>query len=457
MKIARPTLSLVGIMFSIVVVGYVGYRVFALLGPNGVVGALRNEPGINLDIGCGYNPANADQPEYTSPYSSASYQEMIWEQQPLGHNLIPNSDMSQTDKESGEPIGYFRTVENEQTEYSVEAFDGQRFLRVRTTAEVKENEPAAGWIRRFTRIEPNKTYLYGLDYRASEPLEFSVEYFLKDNKVRREHIMTLPKKTTWQRFGAHIQTTPDTIALRFVAASRKPNIVDVRSFDLHQIADAALDTGMISITFDDGWQSAFDHALPLLKMYDFQATHFIMSDVAEAGIAEYMDIGALRKLYDTKQEIGSHSLAHCDLTAFHPTVVRHDLEKSKQSLESNKLGRVMSLAYPYGRFNPAVQEQSAQLFAYARSSEPGYNDRYFDSQSVRAMAVLSTTTEAEFKSWIAHAKEHRQWLVLVYQRVNEHGEYSVPKETLQKHFEIIKQSKLPVQTFTDAANTIRPE
>ena len=168
-----------------------------------------------------------------------------------------------------------------------------------------------------------------------------------------------------------------------------------------------------------------------------------------------MDLETVKKLEATGHEIGSHTLRHCDLTGLSESEVKRNAKESKAQLEKADLGPIVSLAYPYGRYDETIERVIGQHYPLMRSSDTGYNDRYYDSRNIRSMVVQASTTDKEFESWLTYAQEHKLWLVIVYHRVDEHGDYNVASTRLTKQLDMIKNSKLKVMPLGKAAESIR--
>lgn len=118
----------------------------------------------------------------------------------------------------------------------------------------------------------------------------------------------------------------------------------------------------VVLTFDDGYETFYEAALPILRRYDFSATVFVVSGEVggvsgwnPAGEARLMGWSRLRDLGQMSIEIGSHTVTHPRLTDLGPLAVRRELENSRAGLE-DKLGvPVRSFAYPFGAFNSAIE------------------------------------------------------------------------------------------------------
>ncbi len=125
---------------------------------------------------------------------------------------------------------------------------------------------------------------------------------------------------------------------------------------------ARLPRRAVIITFDDGYRSNCDIALPILKRHGFTATVFLVAgrvgktsgwdsdDVPEP----LLDVGAIRAMQAEGIEFQSHTTTHPRLTQLSPGLAREELSSSRVLL-TQLLGRPVSVvAYPYGDYNEAV-------------------------------------------------------------------------------------------------------
>lgn len=144
----------------------------------------------------------------------------------------------------------------------------------------------------------------------------------------------------------------------------------------HREASGGFPSGAIVLTFDDGYLSVLEHALPALSVYGFTATIFLASGFAglpaSAARARNPDFDRdllgwnhAAELVGAGWEIGSHSVSHPDLTRLNQAACEQELRDSKTELEQRLQHPVRSLAYPYGRLNNRVRDAAARHYAYA--------------------------------------------------------------------------------------------
>ena len=445
-----------GFACSLVAVSYVGYRIYLVAGPNGLEGIIGSEGVSAVSIGCKHDDSLIETPSQEKfPIITSTYQNMISTTTHLSKNLVLNSDLEKTENDA--PVNFYHVTEGAGIDYAYLRDNGTQmpFLRAVNGKDVKANTIGGGWIMNTVAIDKDSTYAYSFEYRSTVPVLVTLEMTMPDGAIEYSNVTELKKSKDWRTFTAHIHNLKGAKAMRVVAVGRKAGWVDTRSYDIHRIPSETLKQGIVSITFDDGWQSIQDKAIPILDAYKYPTTQFIISDAATKKVDEYMTIDTIKSLQKAGHEIGSHTTKHCDLTKLSAKDTEKQLRDSKAELEKSGLGSVKSVAYPYGQYDERVEEVTGKYYPLMRSSDAGYNDRYFDSNNIRSMVITDKTTDAEFQSWITYAEEHKLWLVVVYHRVDERGEYNVTSKNLTSQLDIIKSSKLKVMTLDDAAESIR--
>lgn len=457
-KIRNPfkNVSVFAILCAIVALGYIGYRTVALVGPNGL-GVVFAKPAEAVEIGCSQDvdlelPANPDKLPLVSP----AYQDYLQRQKATGPMLTPNYSLEKRDS-MGQPDGYYKSTEADYLDYNFkrQADTGVPYLSVETKRQLTtEKDKSGSWLTAVLPIQNDATYIYGFAHRSTSPAIVTLEYTMPDGSLQYEAVTKLDPSTDWKSFTSLVTNNRGATGIRFLLASRDTGTVDTRNYDMHRIANAELDQGRISVTFDDGWQSVADHALPLLDQFDIPTTQYVISEASNKNVDQYMSIDTLKSLQKDGHEIGSHTLTHCDQTKLSPTKILNNARDSKTSLEKDGLSPIESYAYPYGRYDEITQPLVSEVYPFMRSSDVGYNDRYFDTRNIRSMVVLDSTSDAEFQSWIKYAKEHKVWLVIAYHRVDESGTYSVTSSQLKRQLQMITDSKLPVAPLVATAKTI---
>ena len=137
----------------------------------------------------------------------------------------------------------------------------------------------------------------------------------------------------------------------------------------------------VALTFDDGFASVVDHALPLLTERGFPATVFCVAGhlgrdndwptqsphVPRLALA---DAATLASVAGDRVEIGSHGIQHAPLGSVSDEVIRREIVDSRAALEDAVGTAVHWFAHPYGVApGPRAREWLEANYAGACSSE----------------------------------------------------------------------------------------
>ncbi len=128
---------------------------------------------------------------------------------------------------------------------------------------------------------------------------------------------------------------------------------------------------LVCLTVDDGFQSFYDHAFPLLQQYGFTATVFINTSSIDG--ADYMDWEVLREIQAAGFELGNHSHSHDyflnDSSEMRLEHFASDLLQA-QSLMDSLLGKRPAVyAYPYGEYDDSLKSVVAQSGIQAAAAQ----------------------------------------------------------------------------------------
>lgn len=158
----------------------------------------------------------------------------------------------------------------------------------------------------------------------------------------------------------------------------------------------------IVITFDDGYQNFFDHALPRLKKFGFVSTVFLVAnqlggvnawDRAQGDVTEpLMGIEHIKRAAAAGTQFGSHTLDHVNLQRAMPDEARRQISESKAVLEQTLELPIETFCYPYGGMNAQTPEFVREAgYRLACSTLKGTNTAHTDRYALRRINVRSDT------------------------------------------------------------------
>ena len=161
--------------------------------------------------------------------------------------------------------------------------------------------------------------------------------------------------------------SPDAFAEQMDLLARSRRVVGL---DEALFGEGPRGKPVVAITFDDGYRSILDHALPVLERHGFPATVFVPTAyVGEANrwdepgqcALDIMDADELLVAESRGRSIESHGHAHLDLTAADEATAASDIATSLASLRA-LLGRdAQFLAFPFSHGSPGAQQAATSL------------------------------------------------------------------------------------------------
>jgi len=169
----------------------------------------------------------------------------------------------------------------------------------------------------------------------------------------------------------------------------------------------SLSAGAFVLTFDDGFRSVLEHALPVLERLRWPFTVFLVSNLvgkedvwthaANPDGATYPLLGADEILDMQRRGVAfhSHTCSHASLPSLDDERLEQELVESRAALERLLGRKVDYLAYPFGHADERVVAAARRAgYRAAFSTQPGFNRRDVDRFRIRRIDVYGTDTPA---------------------------------------------------------------
>jgi peptidoglycan/xylan/chitin deacetylase (PgdA/CDA1 family) len=117
------------------------------------------------------------------------------------------------------------------------------------------------------------------------------------------------------------------------------------------------------ITIDDSFRSFYENGFSVLKEFDFPATLFVSTSTV--GGEDYLTWKELGELRDSGIEIGNHSHSHAYFLDLNKEVYldsfRNDVLEAQRLFKKHLSLEPTLFAYPYGEYDPSMQEEVKQM------------------------------------------------------------------------------------------------
>jgi len=145
----------------------------------------------------------------------------------------------------------------------------------------------------------------------------------------------------------------------------------------------------IVITFDDGYESVYQHARSLLDCYGFTATVFLITDrcgltnqwhgqPSSVPVEALLSWEQIQELAAEGYEFGAHTRSHLSLSTVLPEIAAAEMSISQQQIQAQIAQDVRVFAYPYGSTNPAITSLAQQYFDGVVGTDLGFVDSESD-------------------------------------------------------------------------------
>lgn len=201
---------------------------------------------------------------------------------------------------------------------------------------------------------------------------------------------------------------------------------------------------IVTVTFDDGWESVYSAGLPIMQKYGIRSTQYILSGVFDN--TTYMSIDQIKSMQANGHEVGSHTIDHLDLTQLDEAILTKQLKESKDVLTKN-FGPIKDFTSPYGAYNAHTLDSISKYYRTQKNAEgdPAAHEleainigSTFNPLNVVSFSVRETTTLDELVKLINAAKKHNGWLVLTYHQIDRSGvEFSVNPEEFESQMALL--------------------
>lgn len=216
------------------------------------------------------------------------------------------------------------------------------------------------------------------------------------------------------------------------------------------------ESSFLSLTFDDGYLTHYTLAYPELKERNLSATFYILANYE--GLFESKELMSLKQakeIQDNGLEIGSHTLNHPDILTLNSQELNQQLAESRQILENAGIN-ISSFAYPFGRFNDSIAEETGKYYSSARTTIKGYNN--LENLDFYKLKSLVVTGEMSPKKICNRIKGNKYWLILTFHNINSGNspsnvKWDISLEKFKAILECIKNEKINVKTVGEVISS----
>ncbi|GIQ70791.1 hypothetical protein DUZ99_01870 [Xylanibacillus composti] len=183
--------------------------------------------------------------------------------------------------------------------------------------------------------------------------------------------------------------------------------------------------GKVMIQFDDGWESVYTKAYPMMKEKGLVGNIGIVSNLV--GNPNYAKLDQLKEMYADGWDIFNHTANHPRLTSLTEELAEVELSSAKAFLMRNRFTRAADyMAYPYGDFNDSIVDIAGKYSRFARTITPDFEvDSPINPYRMKAIELVNDIDPAVYQEAIRSAADHGTTVIFFLHRIEEAGDDSI--------------------------------
>lgn len=181
-------------------------------------------------------------------------------------------------------------------------------------------------------------------------------------------------------------------------------------------------TGVVTFTFDDGWDSQYSEARKKLDQYAYPAVAYLIADMI--GQSGRLTLAQARALQDANGwQVSGHAATDTvhglTFTGVDSATAKADYIAMREWLLANGFAGGDHLAWPLGAYDPTVLREARRYWASARSIHDRTHETVppADPLRLRCRTVTNADSTATIQGLIDKAYADRGWLILCFHKI----------------------------------------
>jgi len=112
----------------------------------------------------------------------------------------------------------------------------------------------------------------------------------------------------------------------------------------------------VVLTFDDGYESIYKNAFPIIKKYKYPISVFLPTEAIEKRYPDYMNIAQIKDMMKYNVDFESHSYSHPHMIFKSRSFIKNEIRNGIKFFTKNFHYKPYAFAIPYGEYNKTVIE-----------------------------------------------------------------------------------------------------
>ncbi len=314
----------------------------------------------------------------------------------------------------------------------------------------------AKWYFADVPVNPDKAYSFSDWSKSTVDTAVTARYGLVDGSYRYVWLGMVAGTDVWTEFKTSLAVPIGAMSLTVFHSIEQNGTLSIDDYTIEATGPASrFSTGMISFTFDDGFESVYTDALPILDAAGIKSTQSIIT-TGTFGDPKYMTAAQVKAMAANGHEIASHTRTHAPLATLPVSQAQDEIVGSKADLATLGI-TATSLMYPLGSYDDTVRSLVKDAgYTGARSSDEGYITPSSDPYRLLSMDLNTHTTFETAKAWIDTAAAEKWWVILTLHRQEKSGDdlYSNDPALLQRIVDYVKLKEVRAVTFGEGVSML---
>ncbi len=158
-----------------------------------------------------------------------------------------------------------------------------------------------------------------------------------------------------------------------------------------------LPTRAVVLTFDDGYRSLPDYALPAMQPFGYTGTVFVITQLMDENFAQYLTWPQAEALYAAGWKIEPHTKTHAVLAGQSRNYQLYEMLGSVQTVQAHIGTAPRFFAYPFGKWDAVTLELAREMNLWAAVTEiPGSVHDFANRYTLHRVRINGTLTLPDF-------------------------------------------------------------
>jgi peptidoglycan/xylan/chitin deacetylase (PgdA/CDA1 family) len=342
-------------------------------------------------------------------------------------------------------------------EYASDAHSGSKSGKV-TLSNYADGD--AKWMFEPTaKLTPGKQYRWSTWYKTNT-LPQAVAMYIKADGTTSYFGMPKPypannSATTWTQYSETFTVPSDAVSVSVFMFINRNGWLQIDDQAITNYTPTPWNRPLVSLTFDDGYESNVTSALPVMERYGFDSTQCY--EIMDLRRNPAVNDETVRTFYRAGHELCSHTINHGFLTKLTPTQVDEELRVSKDYIQNIIGAPITGFASPYGDYNQAVNSQIMQYYGWHRTVDEGFNSKdNLDRYRLRVQNITPATKLSQYQAWLDQAQRDKTWLIFVYHDVvdSNPSPYGSYRPDFEQQMAALKASGITVKPVSAALSEV---